>query len=151
MTLTPKESSLLKDLIGEEQLCVAKYQKYANEAKSTELKSLLSGIASTEQEHLKTLNQMQSGSLGPVPSQIPAPDKSSCVAVSYASPADKDADAFLCKDLLATEKHASALYNTCVFEFERPELRKVLGQIQTDEQVHGERIYQYMKANAMYS
>ena len=28
MTLTPKESSLLKDMIGEEQLCVSKYQKY---------------------------------------------------------------------------------------------------------------------------
>ena len=151
MTLTPKESSLLKDLIGEEQLCVAKYQKYANEAKSTELKSLLSGIASTEQEHLKTLNQMQSGSLGPVPSQIPAPDKSSCVAVSYASPADKDADAFLCKDLLATEKHASTLYNTCVFEFVYPDARKMLGHIQAEEQQHGEMLYAYMNANGMYS
>ena len=48
MTLTPKESSLLKDMIGEEQLCAAKYQKYANEAKAPELKALLSGIASTE-------------------------------------------------------------------------------------------------------
>lgn len=151
MTLTPKESSLLKDLIGEEQLCVAKYQKYANEAKSTELKSLLSGIATTEQEHLKTLNQMQSGSLGAVPSQIPAPDKSSCVAVSYASPTDKDADAFLCKDLLATEKHASALYNTCVFEFSYPDARKMLNHIQAEEQQHGEMLYAYMNANGMYN
>ena len=47
MTLTPKESSLLKDMIGEEQLCVTKYQKYAGEAKAPELKNLLSGIATT--------------------------------------------------------------------------------------------------------
>ena len=94
MTLTPKESSLLKDLKGEEQLCVAKYQKYATEAKAPELQALLSGIATTEQEHLKTINDMESGKLGSVPSQIPAPDKSNCCAVSYANPQDKDADAF---------------------------------------------------------
>ena len=151
MTLTPKESSLLKDMIGEEQLCAAKYQKYANEAKAPELKALFSGIASTEQEHLKTLNQMQGGSLGAVPSQIPAPDKSNCVAAQYASPADKDADAFLCKDLLATEKHASALYNTCVFEFTSKEARDVLSAIQKKEQEHGKALYDYMSANGMYA
>ena len=150
MTLTPKESSLLKDLKGEEQLCVAKYQKYAAEAKAPELQALLSSIATTEQEHLKTLNDMESGKLGTVPAQIPAPDKSSCVAVSYASPADKEADAFLCKDLLATEKHASSLYDTCVFEFRDKPVRDVLNRIQREEQDHGKVIYDYMKANSMY-
>ena len=151
MTLTPKESSLLKDMIGEEQLCVTKYQKYANEAKAPELKTLLSSIATTEQSHLKTLNDMQSGTLGPVPSQIPAPNKSECRAASYAGPTDKDADAFLCKDLLATEKHASALYNTCVFEFTQPDARKMLNHIQSEEQQHGDMLYCYMNANGMYN
>ena len=151
MTLSPKETSLLKDLVGEEQLCVAKYQKYAGEAKAPELKNLLSGITTTEQSHLKTLNDMQSGNIGQVPSQIPAPDKSNCCAVQYANQADRDADAFLCKDLLATEKHASALYNTCVFEFTYPEARKMLNHIQAEEQQHGEMLYAYMNANNMYS
>ena len=151
MTLTPKESSLLKDMIGEEQLCVTKYQKYAGEAKAPELKNLLSGIATTEQEHLRTLNQMQSGTVGAAPAQIPAPDKSDCRAAQYASPADKDADAFLCKDLLATEKHASALYNTCVFEFTNPDARKMLNHIQAEEQQHGDMLYCYMNANIMYN
>ena len=151
MTLTPKESSLLKDLIGQERLCVTKYQKYANEAKAPELKNLLSSIATTEQEHLKTLTQMQGGTLGAVPSQIPAPDKSNCQAVQYASTQDKDADAFLCTDLLSTEKHASALYNTCVFEFTYPDARKMLNHIQAEEQQHGDMLYCYMNANGMYS
>lgn len=151
MTLTPKESSLLKDLMGEEQLCVAKYQKYAAEAKAPELKSLLSGIATTEQTHLKTLNDMSSGKVDPVPAQIPAPDKSNCCAVSYENAQDKQDDAFLCKDLLATEKHASALYNTCVFEFSYPEARKMLNHIQAEEQQHGEMLYSYMNANGMYN
>ena len=34
-SLTFEWNSLIKDLIGEEQLCVSKYQKYANEAKAT--------------------------------------------------------------------------------------------------------------------
>ncbi|MBE6698499.1 MAG: ferritin-like domain-containing protein [Ruminococcaceae bacterium] len=151
MTLTPKESSLLKDLMGEEQLCVAKYQKYAAEAKAPKLKSLLSGIATTEQTHLKTLNDMSSGKVDPVPAQIPAPDKSNCCAVSYENAQDKQDDAFLCKDLLATEKHASALYNTCVFEFSYPEARKMLNHIQAEEQQHGEVLYSYMNANGMYN
>ena len=54
-------------------------------------------------------------------------------------------------DLLATEKHASALYNTCVFEFTYPEARKMLNHIQAEEQQHGEKIYAYMKCNNMYS
>ncbi|MBR5881490.1 MAG: ferritin-like domain-containing protein [Clostridia bacterium] len=151
MTLTPKESSLLKDMIGEEQLCVAKYQKYAGEAKAPELQALLGGIATTEQEHLKTLHDMQSGTVGAVPAQIPAPDQKNCCAVQYASTQDKDADAFLCKDLLATEKHASALYNTCVFEFTYPEARKMLNHIQAEEQQHGQMLYAYMNANGMYN
>lgn len=151
MTLTPKESSLLKDLVGEEQLCVAKYQKYTNEAKSPELKALLSGIATTEQSHLKTLNDMQSGTVPTVPGQIPPPDQKNCCAAQYANSQDKQDDAFLCKDLLATEKHASALYNTCVFEFTYPEARKMLNHIQAEEQQHGQMLYAYMNANGMYS
>ena len=54
-------------------------------------------------------------------------------------------------DLLATEKHASSLYDTCVFEFGQPELRRILNHIQTEEQEHGDMIYKYMKANNMYS
>ena len=56
-----------------------------------------------------------------------------------------------CSDLLTTEKHASNLYNTCVFEFGQTELRQVLNHIQTEEQEHGDMIYKYMKVNNMYS
>ena len=49
------------------------------------------------------------------------------------------------------EKHASHLYDTCVFEFTQESLRKVLNTIQSEEQGHGKAIYDYMSANAMYS
>ena len=63
----------------------------------------------------------------------------------------KQQDYYLCSDLLTTEKHASGLYNTCVFEFGQTQLRQVLNHIQTEEQEHGDLIYKYMKANSMYS
>ena len=63
----------------------------------------------------------------------------------------KQNDCYLCTDLLATEKHASHLYDTCVFEFADGQVRSVLNQIQKQEQEHGKAIYDYMKTNSMYN
>ncbi len=150
MTLTQKESSLLKDLKGQEELCIGKYAKYANDAKSNELKMLFNEMKATEETHLRTINDMMNGTVAPVSAPLSA-NNDHCTKVSYANENDKNADAFLCKDMLTTEKHASALYDTCVFEFSDPAARKLLNHIQAEEQQHGERIYCYMKANDMYS
>ena len=40
MQLTPKEASLLKDLKGQEQLCVDKYNRHAACANDPQLKNL---------------------------------------------------------------------------------------------------------------
>ena len=40
MQLTPKEASLLKDLKGQEQLCVDKYNRHAASANDPQLKNL---------------------------------------------------------------------------------------------------------------
>ena len=52
--------------------------------------------------------------------------------------------------MLATEKHASSLYDVSVFEFGDPVARRVLNHIQSEEQQHGEQLYSYMKSNNMY-
>ncbi len=150
MTLTQKESTLLKDLKGQEELCIGKYEKYANDAKSPELKALFTDMKTTEEAHLRTINDMMNGTVAPVSAPLSA-NNDHCTKVSYANENDKNADAFLCKDMLTTEKHASSLYDTCVFEFADPAARKLLNHIQAEEQQHGERIYCYMKANGMYS
>ena len=54
------------------------------------------------------------------------------------------------RDMLATEKHASSLYDVSVFEFGNPVARRVLNHIQSEEQQHGEQLYSYMKSNNMY-
>ena len=150
MVLTQKESTLIKDLKGQEQLCIDKYKKHAACAHDPQLKQLFSKIAGVEQEHLNTLNQIESGGNPPAGGAKQA-DIPTFSAYYTAETPEKQQDYYLCADLLTTEKHASGLYNTCVFEFGQTELRQVLNHIQTEEQQHGEQIYRYMKANGMYS
>ena len=61
MTLTQKETSLLKDLKSQEELCIEKYTKYESEACDPALKALFSSIKSTEQNHLGTVNRIMQG------------------------------------------------------------------------------------------
>ena len=81
------------------------------------------------------------------------PEKQPGFSAAY-SVADTDAkkhDSYLCTDVLTMEKHASHLYDTCIFEFTQESLRNVLNSIQKEEQGHGKAIYDYMSANSMYS
>ena len=151
MTLTQKETSLLKDMKEQEELCIKKYNKYASEAKCPELKNLLSSIATAEGTHLSTINDMLAGKEPTNPTPLSENNDMCKSCQSYASSQDKDADSFICQDLLATEKHVSALYNTGVFEFKSPAARKMLNHIQAEEQQHGEKLYAFMSCNGMYN
>ncbi|MGI5970944.1 MAG: spore coat protein [Oscillospiraceae bacterium] len=143
----------MKDLKEHEQICIEKYNKYANDAYDGQLKGLFTQIAQTEQQHLDTINQIMSGT-------IPAMQQGEGEQVqlsfnpvysSDASDPNKQKDSYLCTDLLSTEKHVSSVYNTAVFEFKDTNIRKILNHIQKEEQQHGEQIYNYMAQNGMYS
>ncbi len=150
MNVTTKETDLLKDMKGQEQLCIDKYEKYAGEAIAPELKSLFTSLANVEREHLKTVNDMMAGKVSTPTGSSSQSSGTSAVKANYTSEEDKKKDAFLCSDMLATEKHVSALYNTGVFEFSDVQARNMLNHIQTEEQQHGQRIYEYMNVNGMY-
>ncbi|MBR4205190.1 MAG: spore coat protein [Clostridia bacterium] len=180
MQLTAKECSLIKDLKGQEQLCVEKYTKYAAEASDAQLQTLFTDIANTEREHLSTLNSIENGSTPSVGStsgntsggrsgnaSTGSAGGSSNGSASGSSggasgsagrtftkaPAGTDCktDSYLCGDLLSTEKHASHLYDTCIFEFRDEAVRGTLAHIQQEEQNHGKMLYDYMKVNGMVS
>jgi rubrerythrin len=149
MALTQKETSLLKDLTKEEQLCIARYTNHSEAACDPNLKTLFSDILTEEQEHLDTLNDISAGGFPQtgyetVKRTPPPPPTSQCSAI------DKKRDAYLCQDALSSEKHVSSEYDTAVFEFVNADLRRTLNHIQTEEQRHGEMIYNYMKVNNMY-
>lgn len=152
MQLSQKETSLLQDLKSQEKLCVDKYTKYASTALDPQLKELFTSIANVEQQHLNTISQMESGNVSSQNSGSSQSIKSS-FAPNYGmgDTPDKQADCYLCSDLLADEKHVSALYNTCIFEFKDQLIRDTLNHIQKEEQEHGKAIYDYMTANNMYS
>ena len=62
-----------------------------------------------------------------------------------------ETDKLLCEDGLSMEKYVSATYNTSIFEFRDENIRKVLNHIQTEEQGHGKKIYDYMHQHGMYN
>ena len=152
MTLTQKETTLLTDMKGQEELCIQKYKYYASSAKSSELRALFESMAQIEQTHLQTITQMLGGTMPPAPTcGIENSNNAHCTSVQYASEEDRKSDAFLCRDMLATEKHVSSLYDVSIFEFKDPTARKILNHIQAEEQQHGEQLYAYMSCNGMYS
>lgn len=150
MQLTQKEASLLKDLKGQEKLCVEKYTNHASCAVDPQLKNMFSEIAQTEQQHLDTLTQMEQGTV-PTPGGGSQNQPTFKATYGSAETKDKQADSYLCTDVLATEKHASQLYDTCIFEFKDGNARNALNHIQKEEQNHGKMIYDYMSTNGMYS
>lgn len=156
MTWTQKEASLLKDLKGQEQLCVDKYGKYADEACDPELKELFRTIQQVEQGHLNTVTTLLNGQM---PQQGNAQKQQNQQPQRYAEFPSQGAqdvhrafqqDKFLAEDALCTEKEVSGAYNVSIFEFRDPQVRQLLHQIQGAEQQHGEMLYRYMAKSGMY-
>lgn len=159
MTWTQKEASLLKDLKGQEQLCVDKYGQYAQRAHDPELQQLFQQIQQTEQQHLQTVTTLMNGQMPQQNGQQKGNQQNSQSTQRFAEFPPQGAqnvqqameqDKFLCQDALCTEKEVSGAYNTSIFEFRDPQVRQVLNQLQSAEQQHGEMIYQYMARNGMY-
>ncbi len=160
MTFNQKETSLLKDLIKEEQICVDKYCRYKEQADDKQLCEIFAQIEKTEIGHHKSLCELQEGK---IPKQLKqqkqggsssAQKKSSSTKPTrtYTKNCNSDSkkkDAYLCSDALSSEKRTSSLYNTCIFEFRDPNVRTFLNGIQTAEQNHGEEISEYMMVNNM--
>lgn len=150
MQPTQKEAGLLKDLKDQEQLCVDKYRRHAANANDPQLKNLFEQLAQVEQQHLDAIAQMAQGTVCKPADSATVPSTFTAAYSSADSP-QKQNDCYLCSDVLTMEKHASHLYDTCVFEFRDADARSVLNDIQSQEQHHGKVIYDYMAANAMYA
>ena len=150
MQPTQKEAGLLKDLRDQEQLCVDKYRRHAAIANDPQLKNLFEQLAQVEQQHLDAIAQMAQGTVCRPADSATVPSAFTAAYSSTDSP-QKQNDCYLCSDVLTMEKHASHMYDTCVFEFGDANARSVLNDIQKQEQHHGKVIYDYMNTNAMYA
>lgn len=150
--LTQKERLLLEDQKKHEQLCIQKYQSYANLTQSPELQQLFQLHASHEKQHLDTVNQLLNGQIPNVSQQGGSQQPANLQqTANQQGSAGNQADAYLCTDLLATEKYISGTYDTAIFEFTNPQVRQILNHIQKEEQQHGEDIFQYMQSHGLYN
>jgi spore coat protein CotF len=161
LTLTQKERSLLEDQRSHEQICIKKYNNYANQTQCPELKQMFQTYAQQEQRHLDTINQMLNGQ---VPSMQQNQQQSQQQQQGQQQQGQQQqgqqqqqgaglinsSDADLCNDILMTEKYVSNTYDTAVFEFVDTNARQALNHIQKEEQQHGEGIFNYMKKKGMY-
>ena len=178
--LRQKERMLLEDLKKEENLCVIKYQSYAQQAQDTQLSQLFNKLAGEEQKHYTTVEQLlQSGGQSQTSQQsqggaqmsqgggkggqmnLASSGMQSAQSMGMNSqPSGKvnlsqsvsggNSDQHMLHDMLSMEKYVSSAYDTSVFESAQPNVRKALQQIQQDEQGHGEQLFQYMNSHGMY-
>jgi spore coat protein CotF len=165
LKLTEKERLLLEDQKKHEQVCVEKYQAYANQAQDPALKQLFNSYSQQEQQHLNSVNQMLNGQIPTTSSQQSQQSAQSQQSsqsqqsvqnnmqntTSASQGAASQNDKALCTDMLMTEKFVSGAYDTTIFEFADPNARQVLNHIQKEEQEHGQGIFQYMQSNGMYN
>lgn len=159
MQLSQKETELLKEIEGQEKLCMEKYSEASSRAQDGQLKNLFSQLSGNEKQHYDTVCSIMQGNVpsmsGGSSSQSGSSSSQSTGSFSSTygnedSEAKKN-DCFLCTDMLAMEKHASHVYDTCIFEFKDSKIRDSLNHIQKEEQEHGKMIYDYMSANGMYN
>ena len=151
MDLKGKEIAALKDLQSQEKTCIEKYTRYQEQAKDSILKELFQKLAKKEQKHYDSLEQVISG-------QVPDCDCNDTDGRDY-NPTPtytasdnseaKKSDCFLATDCIATEKLVSGEYNTDVFVFANAAIRKLLADIQIEEQNHAEMLYKYKTVNCM--
>lgn len=151
MILKEKEATAIKDLQTQEQMCIQKYGKYATEARDTVLKDLFLDLQKDEQKHYDSLGQVLTGT-------VPSCDCNDDRGKNYAPKAtydpmgnseDKKHDCYLATDCIASEKMVSSEYNSDVFVFGNSDVRKLLADIQIEEQNHAEMLYKYKTVNGM--
>ena len=150
MILSEKETTVIKDLQTQEQCCVEKYERYSKLAKDQVLIDLFTDLHGKEQKHLESLTQVLSGK---VPScdcnDSDGKDYNPAATYSMAPSEDKKTDCFLATDSIGTEKLVSGEYNSNVFACTLTSIRKVLADIEIEEQNHAEMLYKYKMANGM--
>lgn len=151
MVLTEKEQTTIEDLRTQEQSCIEKYKRYGQEAKDPVLRDLFGNLQQEEEKHYNSLGQVLSGT---VPScncndRDGAQYQPKATYDSMTNSEDKKNDCFLATDCIGTEKMVSGTYNNDVFAFGDSKVRRLLADIQIEEQNHAEMLYKYKTVNGM--
>lgn len=151
MIVKEKEIAAIKDLQTQEQNCIEKYGRSAQNANDPVLQELFKQLQKDEKQHYESLSQVLQGA---TPSCDCNDDKGAkynpqATYDSNSETEEKKQDCFLATDCIATEKLVSSEYNSDVFIFSDTEVRKLLADIQIEEQNHAEMLFKYKTVNGM--
>ena len=151
MILSEKETAAIKDLQTQEETCIEKYGKYSAQAKDPVLVNLFTELKKDEQQHYDSLGQVLSGSVPSCNCNYRHGKEYNPTATydAVSMSEDKKSDCFLATDCIGTEKMVSSEYNKDVFVFGDSDIRKLLADIQIEEQNHAEMLYKYKTVNGM--
>ena len=150
--MTQKEANALRDLQTQEQSCIEKYTRYSKEANDTVLRDLFIELAQEEQKHYESLTDVLSGHC---PLNVDCNDNKGrhyqpkATYTSGDNSVAKQTDCFLATDCIGSEKLVSSEYNSDVFIFGDTNIRKLLADIQIEEQNHAEMLWRYKTVNGM--
>lgn len=151
INLTEKEKFIIQDLKSQEKLCIQKYAFYEEMAYDPELSDLFAKIKQSEEKHLNSLNEVLNGNV----MESDVNDDSGATYMTQAkyhqnsNQTEKNHDSFLATDAITMEKYVSGAYNFDLFQFGNSKLRKLLADIEVEEQNHAEMLYKYKNANNM--
>ena len=109
------------------------------------------GLQRNEQKHYDSLEQVLTGTV-PNCNCNDSDGKNYEPKATYSQlgqSQDKKDDAFLATDCITSEKLASSEYNSDVFIFGDSAIRKLLADIQVEEQNHAEMLFKYKTVNGM--
>lgn len=150
MVLSQKETTAIEDLKTQEQSCIQKYTLYSKKAKDPVLKELFETIAAQEQKHFDSLDQVLTGAVPKCNcNDASGRDYEPRATYDMTNSQEKQDDCFLATDCIGTEKLVSGEYNSDVFVFGDSAIRKLLADIQIEEQNHAEMLWKYKTVNGM--
>lgn len=152
MVLKESEKTVLQDLMTQEKNCVEKYTRYAKEAKDPVLSELFSNLRQREEDHFNSLGSVLNGETVPECNCNDYEGNQYSPKATYSasdSSEDMKNDCFLATDSIGSEKLTSMEYNTDVFAFSNSDVRRLLADIQIEEQNHAEMLRKYKNVNCM--
>ena len=136
MILNEMEKQHIQDLKAQEETCIEKYSRYKEQAKDPVLKELFQTLQENEQQHYQSLEQVLTG-------KVPSCDCNDSAGKEYMP---KNTYEPMSSN---EEKYVSSEYNNNVFAFANTQIRKLLADIQVEEQNHAEMLYKYKTVNGM--
>ncbi|GAB6098190.1 hypothetical protein JCM16358_00690 [Halanaerocella petrolearia] len=172
MQLTAKEEELILDNLAAEEICIHKYEMYANNASDKQIKGLFNNLANQERKHAQALTDMLDGDFQSVKqggqqgqteqmqsvSDLAMTDKQNNMEIANSAMAtknDQDYDSFsdrqLLQDALMTEKHVSTSYDNAVLESANRKIVQNLEHIQQEEHNHAQQLFEMMNQKGWYT